>query len=483
MVRSESDESLKIKEYFTLDSINKSAKCNVCDKQLKSITIFNMKRHVKSVHPDVADSLSVFSEIQGEPSSKRRCKKIPVAIDKQKYILGCVKLTTMNNHPLNIIDCEGFRNIVDPIEDALGFKLNSSNIKLKINYTADKFREIIKGEMNKRMVSLKIDATTVRDRSFLGINVQYLIEDAIRIRTLAVFETNDKHTSENLKKILLDVCKSFDITQDQIYSCTVDNGANMVKAVDLLKYSQSNIEIIPSDNNAPTNSSDADEDNILEFENYDVESQFIDGKILSCVRCAAHTLQLVALDVIKKTNFSTKLDKIRGAVRKFRNVGDFKRMFKQQNLKKPVIDCLTRWSSTYQMIERLVEQRSTIEIIIENRNDVQIDVELWEFMIDFKTSFQVIFEATVKLQNESLIIGDFYKIWKECEIELEEVQTIISNDLLLSLHKREKTLFENDAFVAAIFFDPRFNYLGSDYISDENKLRAKVSIRTKVKTQ
>lgn len=42
------------------------------------------------------------------------------------------------------------------------------------------------------------------------------------------------------------------------------------------------------------------------------------------------------------------------------------------------------------------------------------------------------------------------------------------------MNNRQKELFNNNAFCAAVFLDPRFNFRGSAYLSNEKKFLAKV---------
>lgn len=44
------------------------------------------------------------------------------------------------------------------------------------------------------MVSIKVDAVTRLDRSFLGINMQYIKNSKIVLRTLGLAELKEKHT-------------------------------------------------------------------------------------------------------------------------------------------------------------------------------------------------------------------------------------------------------------------------------------------------
>jgi len=55
--------------------------------------------------------------------------------------------------------------------------------------------------MNNKLVSLKVDGVTRHNKSFLGINVQYMLENImdLRIKTLAIFELTQRHTAVYLK--------------------------------------------------------------------------------------------------------------------------------------------------------------------------------------------------------------------------------------------------------------------------------------------
>lgn len=127
----------------------KCAKCTVCGKELKSTSSYNLKRHIINSHETLAKEKGVLFNENDKPPNKK-CKNIEVAIDKNVYIQGCVKLTTTHNYPLKLIDCDGFRDIVSPTESKLGIKINSKNIKDRIAETANKIRQEIKLEVEKK---------------------------------------------------------------------------------------------------------------------------------------------------------------------------------------------------------------------------------------------------------------------------------------------------------------------------------------------
>lgn len=53
------------------------------------------------------------------------------------------------------------------------------------------------------------------------------------VYTLAVKEITGHHTGENLKKIILQELETVGILPQHLYTITADNGANLVKAVEL----------------------------------------------------------------------------------------------------------------------------------------------------------------------------------------------------------------------------------------------------------
>ncbi|CAI6355020.1 unnamed protein product [Macrosiphum euphorbiae] len=83
----------------------------------------------------------------------------------------------------------------------------------------------------------------------------------------------ERHTSDYLKSVVLKVLNRYDIRPDQVYSCTVDNGANMVKMVGLIAEDnendaqEHNIGGIDEDSNNEDGDTDVLANNQYSFEN------------------------------------------------------------------------------------------------------------------------------------------------------------------------------------------------------------------------
>lgn len=213
MVRPEKEDSVIIRNQFT-ENNDKSFSCKHCNKLLKNSSTFNLKRHIVVNHVTLADELQLCSQSEiGEPSTKK-VKKISIKLDKQTYVQACVKLTTQHNFPLSLLDCEGFRDIVTPIESALNITINRSNIKNQITTTYELFKAEIINEVKNKLINVKIDSATVQSRSIVGINIQFIKNDAITIRSIGMVEMKIKQTGLNLTNVVLNELLQFGITQD-----------------------------------------------------------------------------------------------------------------------------------------------------------------------------------------------------------------------------------------------------------------------------
>ncbi len=51
------------------------------------------------------------------------------------------------------------------------------------------------------------------------------------IRTLAMLTLNERSTGENIKNKVLEILEEFGTNFDNLYSVTVDNGSNVLKAI------------------------------------------------------------------------------------------------------------------------------------------------------------------------------------------------------------------------------------------------------------
>ena len=163
--------------------------------------------------------------------------------------------------------------------------------------------------MEHRLVFLKADVTTCRDRFILGVNLQFISDGKVQLRTLAIKELKKNQTGFYLKTVLDEVIERYRIKSNQFYNITTDNGANILKCVRL--FSEEDVTERTDNAEQPSRScwrSDAeelssDEDDSATVNCINVEvflgnlssshtSTSQAGNMWKDVRCAAHTLQL-----------------------------------------------------------------------------------------------------------------------------------------------------------------------------------------------
>lgn len=158
--------------------------------------------------------------------------------------------------------------------------MNSLNVRKFCEEEAERIRKIITEELRGKLVSLKIDSCTKGQRPFFAINIQFIKNKKVHIRTLNVKEmAHARQLAINLKREMEETAGEFGIPTPNIHSITCDSGGNMILSSKLIgddQEMQVDLEdVLPGDEGIE------------------------DGCLLSagdcrcqCVRCAAHTLQL-----------------------------------------------------------------------------------------------------------------------------------------------------------------------------------------------
>lgn len=127
------------------------------------------------------------------------------------------------------------------------------------------------------------------------------------------------------------------------------------------------------------------------------------------------------------------------------------------NLRKPIKDCATRWTSTYNMLVRLVSLRTFCEDTPEV--STLISNIFWREVEDSIKCLQPVNEATLRLQKEQLTIGDFYITWLNCKNKIAIIDHSLAVALHTSMTQRETDLMKNDVILEALYLDSRLNVM------------------------
>ena len=201
-------------------------------------------------------------------------------------------------------------------------------------------------------------------RLFTGINAQYIEHGRIILRAISLKEIFEKQTGSHIKSLVLAAVARCGITAKQIYSVTTDGGANQIKFCNMLVDDQENETDDPHDLNQVIEQvvTGMTSEEILLKSLEDIDFVDDNSVMVRGLRCAAHALQLAVQDALESCS-GDLLNLISRSRELVKNLRTANVMFilRAQKLKNPIIDVETRWNSTSDMLERLLELQSFCE--------------------------------------------------------------------------------------------------------------------------
>lgn len=436
----------------------------------------NCERHLRTVH-------KMANFIIDKTKSPSAVIWLKVKMSPATIYRAWVQSVAVNGRVIGSFDDSGIRMLLNPYLHAFeqsGVKIDVSipTLKLYLTKYADDVRAAIQKEVRSKIIHVKLDMARHQRKSILGVNIQYIEDDKIVVRTLSMLQTSSSHTGEYICSLLMQILDDFKIKYSQVHTITTDNGRNVLKSVnlfcavenaDLLNESFDDIglnEIFIEE--SVSNGEDEDDgdaacaiDHVEQIVQSAISIFEEKTQIMTAIRCAAHTVQLVVNTALNETDFAKKLiNKCRRIVRSLLNPNIFN-LIQQQNLRKPIIDCLTRWSSTYYMLERLLElkdfYKSMIAFMPSNCKMNDADWQAMEMILSILKLFEVL---TKKLQAVKFTVSDFFAAWTELKCEMESLVGIeLVDNILIQINMRENEFLQNNVIYSCVYLDARYQVL------------------------
>lgn len=253
-------------------------------------------------------------------------------------------------------------------------------------------------------------------------------------QTLALIDTDAKHDAASITDMVETTMRKYNIVKDQVMACVVDNASNMVKAV--------------TDLNADEEESEEDEDG---FDVNLTQEHYID-----LIRCGAHTMQLAVRDGLKHPTSSALLGRIHEVCNLLR-APKINSILKRRTGKGMVTEVPTRWSSTYEALNRLLELKEAVEDLAGPQTHLNEDE--WAGVADLRKILAIPYQATLRMQRETMTPGEFLKEWRHAYFKLEQVEGNLAAAMRAALLRRESRLLESRMILAAVFADARYRTL------------------------
>lgn len=219
-------------DIFIYHSSEKKSECILkkndkkCGATLHSNRPYNLKRHIERVHPDFAAKI-IVNECNLNLSAT--------------YVLNCcVEMLTINGRPFACLADSGFLKLINPCLDFIAKKsgekisISLDKVKDQMQIISGKIREEIIKQTKYTLISVLIDIATRCNRAFLGVNIQYILNGRIVVRTLKMLRLTESHTGKSLAVAVINTLKEFEISVLQVYSQTTDNAANVLLSSKIL---------------------------------------------------------------------------------------------------------------------------------------------------------------------------------------------------------------------------------------------------------
>ena len=311
--------------------------------------------------------------------------------------------------------------------------------------------------------------------------MQFYEEESKKVKVLNLLcrEVHKRHTAMNLKDLLLQVTKSYDISNDQILGLSVDSAANITKAVnDLISVLNRDSLAIMEDRDCSLDDSDEKELGLLD-DVYPSESIEVFQPKAVRISCVAHKLQLAVnkfmwknKDVAKIIEKATKISaKLRTPLVRLR--------MSVENVGNALMNQVTRWNSTFLMMERLTSLKQFCRKIETEKEFEQLSMQetSWIQIENVVYTLESVSKLTTQLQAEDLLVSDFLYFWFAAKKKLEDCKIFYAIDLLNCIQEKESFILENPIILSGWFLDKNLSFL----MSEIQQIEAKKFIRMVMK--
>lgn len=281
-------------------------------------------------------------------------------------------------YPIALLDNGAFQNMLqklDPKFIAPGSATLNKHMNEVYTSRCAKLKQLLS---DAQRVTICIDGWTKKGLavSFIGISACFFNTHSNKAchAFLNLTELSHPHTGEALFNCLQESLNQWAIPTSKVMLIVSDSGANIVKAIKLL---QSKVrastaadfhkdEIV--DDESDSENDDPDEEStesIANDEEANAEEMPLtlpDHVPLRHMACMAHSIQLLLKRPYR--HYETLITKTRSLVGKIRKSSITCEKLVEKCGKTVVTDCTTRWNSTYMMITRLLQIKSTVEEVL-----------------------------------------------------------------------------------------------------------------------
>lgn len=473
----------RVRQYFLYDQIINRSNCLVdrCNESVKGNHAGNLMRHLRKHHRKIFEEIIALEakkiyEENPPPHPPRdpsefyaEKKRTPVTPHYQPPMIpsadymkkGCVEMVVMNCRPLSIFKDSGFLKIIEPIlmVTNAGFMINDQTVQLFIEYEAEEIKNKIREELKGKIVSIKIDTLTRSKRTALTLNVQFIDNGRVNVRSLTSFELDENVSSEILFGKIIHTLSTYGIELQQIHLILYDTGANIVNLEnEEFHMTEADIEIDSEDHKKIV---DLLEETISMLrQSFQDQVSFLNlyhTTLLTTFFYSAVILALKQYDIQHIINFVQKI--------RVPTVLDY---LNEHNLQFPPTDFnFTDDTISYDTKIIAIQNLLTILLMLKNflnnesdkkseTNYFYLQPVYYKKAYEMKNGLDIILQTVKTFQTQDLTISDFYGEWLRCKLNISKFGTEFGVKLNEQFNKYEKEFLVITHISAAIYLDPRY---------------------------
>ena len=344
-----------------------------------------------------------------------------------------VEWIVLDLQPFKVVEGEAFREMVSKLDPQYQVP-SRETIKKAIMKSFEDRKTVVKNFIKNipGKVALTTDIwSSLKSEGFLGITIHFIDENWIlRHFTLDIFRFKGAHTGQAIADEIYRIITEHEL-QLKAMAITTDNGSNMVSGANILK-----AKLAP-----------------IIFTHY---------------RCVAHILNLIVmagLNIIKNP-----IKKLRNLIKLLRK--STKLLEELENLAKadkktflrPIMDCKTRWNSTFKMINRACILKEHIEMLLVRYSNVRNyfpDEQEWELFKDLDEFLQQFDDATTELSSQTyptIAHSRIILLSIKKDLEVNRGEESLLNEMINAMKIKFNEYYEGleESTHIAAFLDPRY---------------------------
>ncbi|XP_056102446.1 E3 SUMO-protein ligase ZBED1-like [Rhinichthys klamathensis goyatoka] len=426
----------------------------------------NMSTHLRRHHPSVSVSGTRRKQAetymtQSIPAAFRQA--FPTDSNRAKQITAAIgTFIAADMRPYSVVENAGFKNMLNVIEPRYTIPSRAHFSQTVIPDLYQKTKAQIENQLAKATaVALTTDGWTSRaTQSYLTVTAHYITAEWELKSHVLQTRPLDSHTSEDLAKGITEAVEVWKLERANLtIPVTTDNARNIVNAV--------------------------------------VGAAGLGPQI----GCFAHVINLASQKAMAVQQISRLLAKIRKIVTFFHrsttaaHVLKTKQELLQLPVHKLIQDIPTRWNSSYDMIERYIEQQAAVysamtdkavkknvkDIMTLSENDMRLAENVITVLKPLKTVTTLM--CTESSPSASMVLPMKMMILKSMELSdddspaVRDVKTAIKNDL-----QQRYTLPDlQDYLHKSTALDPRFKSL--QHLDATTRLRVYEALTTEIVTE